>query len=45
MFRKVAVTGITESKLDNYILYSEIEIDKYQILHCVRNRKRVGVAC
>ena len=34
-----AVIGITESKLDNCILDSEIEIDNYQILHCNRNRK------
>ena len=29
-----AVIGITESKLDDYILDSEIQIDNYQILHC-----------
>ena len=34
-----AAIGITESKLDNCILDSEIEIDNYQILHCDRNRK------
>ena len=37
--------GITESKLDNCILDSEIQIDNYQILRCDRNRKGGGVAC
>ena len=40
-----AVMGITESKLDDCILDSEIQIDNYQILCCDRNRKRGGVAC
>ena len=40
-----AVVGITESKLDNYILDSEIQIDSYQILCCDRSRKGGGVAC
>ena len=40
-----AVIGITESKLNNYILDSEIQIDSYQILRCGRNRKGGGVAC
>ena len=40
-----AVIGITEAKLDNYILDSEIQIDNYQILRCDRNRKGGGVAC
>ena len=39
------VIGITESKLGNCILDSEIKIDNYQILHCDRNRKGGGVAC
>ena len=39
-----AVIGITESKLDNWILDLKIEIDNYQILLCDRNRKRGGVA-
>ena len=39
------VIGITESKLDNRILDSEIQIDNYQILRCDRNRKGGGVAC
>ena len=43
----VAITGITESKLDNCILDSEIKIDNYhyQILRCDRNSKGGGVAC
>ena len=40
-----AVIGITEAKLDNYILDSEIQIDNYQILRCDRNRKGGEVAC
>ena len=44
-FSKAAIIGITESKLDNYILDSEIQIDNYQILRCDRNRKGGGVAC
>ena len=40
-----AVIGISESKLDNYILDSEIQIDNYQILRCDRNRKEGGVFC
>ena len=40
-----AVMGITESKLDDFILDSEIQIDNYQILRCDRNRKGGGVAC
>ena len=42
-----AVIGISESKLDNYILDSEIQIDNYQILRCDTNRKwgRVCLLC
>ena len=40
-----AIIGITESKLDNCILDSEIDIDNYQILRCDRSRKGGGVAC
>ena len=40
-----AVIGITESKLDNCILKSEIQIDNYQKIRCDRNRKCEGVAC
>ena len=39
------VIRITESKLYNCILDSEIQIDNYQILRCDRNRKGRGVAC
>ena len=39
-----AVIGIAESKLDNYILVSEIQIGNYQILRCDRNRKGGGIA-
>ena len=42
---KAAVIGITESKLDNCILDSEIQIDNYQIICCERNRKGGGDAC
>ena len=37
------VMEITESKLDNCILDSEIQIDNYQILVSVRNRKGEGL--
>ena len=40
-----AVIGITESKLDDCILDSEIQIDNYQILRCDRNKKGGRVAC
>ena len=36
--------GITQSKLDDCILDSEIQIDNYQVLRCDRNRKGGGVA-
>ena len=39
------VTRITEPKLGNYTLDSEIQIDDYQILRCDRNRKGGGVDC
>ena len=42
---KVAVIGITESKLDESIFQSEIEIDNYDLLRRDRNRNRGGVAC
>ena len=38
-FSNASVTGITESKLYNYILDSEIQIDNYHIPLCDRNRK------
>ena len=40
-----AVIGISESKLDNSIFDSEIEIDGYNILRFDRNRHGGGVAC
>ena len=40
-----AVIGTTKSKLDKWILDSEIQIDNYQIIRCDRNRKSRGVAC
>ena len=40
-----AIIGIIESKLDNCVLDSEIQIDNYQILRFDRNRKGGGVAC
>ena len=40
-----AVIGITQSKLDDCILDSEIQIDNYEVLRCDRNRKGGGVAC
>ena len=42
---KAAVTGITESKLDESIFQSEIEVDNYDLLRCERNRNGGGVAC
>ena len=39
------VIGITESKLNNCILDSEIQIDNYQILRCERIWKGGRVAC
>ena len=42
---KAAVIGITESKLDESIFQSEIEIDNYDLLRCDRNRNGEGVAC
>ena len=40
-----AVIGITESKLDESIFQSEIQIDNYDLLRCDRNRNGGGVAC
>ena len=40
-----AVIGITESKLDDSIPNSEINIDNYNLLRCDRNRQGGGVAC
>ena len=37
--------GISESKLDDSVLSSEIHIDNYNILHCDQNRHGGGVVC
>ena len=42
---KAAVIGITESKLNESIFQSEIEIDNYDLPRCDRNRSGGGVAC
>ena len=40
-----AVTGISESKLDDSVLPSEIHIDNYNTLPCDWNSHGVGVVC
>ena len=40
-----AVIDISEWKLDNPVLSSEIHIDNYNTLHCDRNRHGWGVVC
>ena len=40
-----ANTGISQSKLDEYTLEPEIQIDDYKILQCDKNRDEGGVAC
>ena len=42
---KAAIIGITESKVDNSISDSEVEIPGYCILRCDRSRNGGGVAC
>ena len=42
---KVVVSGITESKVENSISNSGVEIPGYCILWCDRNRNGGGVAC
>ena len=39
------IISISESKLDESVLESEIQIDNYKILLCDRNRHGGGVAC
>ena len=39
------IVGISESKLDESVLESEIQMDDYKILRCDRNRHGGGVAC
>lgn len=43
-FTNAAVIGIFESELDKSITNSEMQIDKYDLLLCDRNRND-GVAC
>ena len=45
LFSNAAVIGITESKLDDSIPNSEIDIDNYNLIRCDRNRQGGGVAC
>ena len=40
-----AIIGISESKLDDSVSTSEIQIDKYDLLRCGRNIHGGGVAC
>ena len=40
-----AVIRISESKLDDSVSKSEIQIDEYDLLRCDRNRDGGGVAC
>ena len=40
-----AVIIISESKLNDSVLTSEIQINEYDLLRCDRNRHRGGVAC
>ena len=40
-----AVIGISESKLDDSVVISEIQISEYDLLRCDRNRHGGGVAC
>ena len=40
-----AVIGISESKLDDSVLTSEIQINEYDLLRCDRNRHGGGIAC
>lgn len=42
---KIAIIGITESKLDNTVTDSEVSIEGYNLLRCDRNRHGGGVAC
>ena len=42
---KAAIIGISESKVDNSISDSEVEIPGYCILRCDRNRNGGGAAC
>ena len=37
--------GTSGSKLDEFVLQPEVQIDDYKIIRCGRNRHRGGVAC
>ena len=40
-----SVIGITETKLDNTVYYSQVTVDGYNIVRNDRNRNGGGVAC
>ena len=42
---QVAVIRISESKLDDLFLSSEIQIENYDLICSERNRNGVGVTC
>ena len=42
---EAAVVGISESKLDDSVLSSEIQIENYDLIRSDRNRHGDGVAC
>ena len=42
---EAAVIGISESKLDDSVLSSEIQIENYDLICSDRNRHGGGVAC
>ena len=43
--REAAVIGISESKLDDSVISSEIQIENYDLIRSDRNRYGGGVAC
>ena len=42
---ETAVIGISESKLDDSVLFSKIQIKIYNVIHSDRSRYGDGVAC
>ena len=40
-----AIIGISESKLDESVLKTEIQMNDYNFLRCNRKRYGVGIAC
>ena len=40
-----ALVGISESKFDETVLQSEIQISIYELFRCDRNKNGGGVAC